>query len=215
MPRRTKQEAEATRESILNAALDVIYEKGYARSTFVDIAKKIKLSKGAVYWHFKNKPDMFLALGRQMENNIENRLQSMFDKTYTLNDLKRILLKMILLIAEDDRLRKYYRIVFYRMEWTEELLPIKEFFDNQDVLMLDWIMEIFDHAQTKNEILPEKNTHNIARALDAFVDGLIAYCITDIDNAKENVSQIVQTGLDTFFTGLQLRDESTRKASIQ
>jgi len=212
MPRRNKMEAEETRDNILNAALDVIYEKGYARSTFVDIAERINLTKGAVYWHFKSKPDMFLALGRQMEDKIENTLQSVFDKSNTLNDLKQMLLKMILFIAEEQQLRKYYTIVFYRMEWTEELLSIKLFFDHQDELMLDWIMEILHHAQTKNEISEKKNIHYFSRALIALVNGLLAYCITDIDDSNENVSQIVQAGLDTFFIGLQADDELAHKA---
>ncbi len=215
MPRRTKQEAEETRENILNAALDVIYEKGYARSTFVDIANQIKLTKGAVYWHFKNKPDMFLALGRQMEDKIETTLQRVIDKTHTLNDLKQMLLKMILLIAEDEQLRKYYQIVFYRMEWTEELLPIKEFFDNQDELMLEWIVEILHHAQTKNRILEEKSIHHISKALYALVNGLTAYCITDVNNGNESMSQIVLAGLDTFFAGLLAHDELSHKASLK
>jgi len=212
MPRRNKMEAEETRDNILNAALDVIYEKGYARSTFVDIAERINLTKGAVYWHFKSKPDMFLALGRQMEDKIENTLQSVFDKSNTLNDLKQMLLKMILFIAEEQQLRKYYTIVFYRMEWTKELLSIKLFFDHQDELMLDWIMEILHHAQTKNEISGKKNIHYFSRALIALVNGLLAYCITDIDDSNENVSQIVQAGLDTFFIGLQADDELAHKA---
>lgn len=54
MPRRTKEEAEATRESVLRAALDLFSEKGYSRTTLNDIAKRIGMSRGAVYWHFVN-----------------------------------------------------------------------------------------------------------------------------------------------------------------
>ena len=62
MARRTKEEAQHTRETILTAALDTFCEKGYSRTTFDEIAKKINLTKGAVYWHFKNKPDIIKAL---------------------------------------------------------------------------------------------------------------------------------------------------------
>lgn len=62
MARRTKAEAAQTREQILEAALKVFSEKGYSKATFVDVAKEIGLSKGAVYWHFKTKPDLLVAL---------------------------------------------------------------------------------------------------------------------------------------------------------
>ena len=215
MPRRTKQEAEETRENILNAALDVIYKKGYARTTFVDIANQIKLTKGAVYWHFKNKPAMFLALGRQMEDRIENTLHSVFDKIHTLNDLKQILLQIILLISEDEQLRKYYRIVFYRMEWTDELLSMKHFFDQQDEDMVQWSKDILYQAQLKKEIPENKNIDHLSRALSALVGGLLAYCLSDSNENAKNKSKIVQTGLDTFFTGLWAQDEPTHKANLK
>ena len=214
MARRTKQEAEETRDSLLKAALDVIYEKGYARSTFVDIAKRIKLTKGAVYWHFKNKPDMFLALGRQMEDKIENTLQDVFNETHTLIDLKQMLFKMILLIAEDEQLRKYYSIVFYRMDWTEELLPIKKFFDQQEESMVQWSVEILGQAQLKEEIPENKNLDHLSRALSALVGGLLAYCLSDVDGNNEDISNTVQLGLDTFFAGLQAEDEMIRLQEI-
>lgn len=62
MARKTKEEAEKTRGQILDAALKVFSEKGYSKTTFVDIAKEIGLSKGAVYWHFQTKTDLLVAM---------------------------------------------------------------------------------------------------------------------------------------------------------
>ena len=60
--RKTKEEAEATRQAILQSAMDTFYEKGYSKTTFDEIAKRINLTKGAVYWHFRNKPDLIAAI---------------------------------------------------------------------------------------------------------------------------------------------------------
>ena len=60
--RRTKEEAEQTRNAILEAAVDVFTEKGVARATLEQIAKAANVTRGAVYWHFKNKTDIFMAL---------------------------------------------------------------------------------------------------------------------------------------------------------
>ena len=60
--RRTKEDAEQTRQAILESAMDIYYEKGYSKTTFDEIAKRINLTKGAVYWYFRNKPDIVAAL---------------------------------------------------------------------------------------------------------------------------------------------------------
>jgi AcrR family transcriptional regulator len=52
----------ATRDRILQAALDVFAEKGYHRALVDDIVRASRTSKGAVYHHFPNKEALFLAL---------------------------------------------------------------------------------------------------------------------------------------------------------
>lgn len=65
MARRTKEDAEQTKTEILNSAMELFYEKGFARTTFDEIAKRINLTKGAVYWHFRNKTDLLAELMRR------------------------------------------------------------------------------------------------------------------------------------------------------
>lgn len=210
MARRTKEDAEATRKNILKAALDIIYEKGYARSTFVDIAKQIELSKGAVYWHFKTKPDLFIALSQEMENRIETLLHTLFHNTDTLQDLKETLFEMTRLIATDEKLFKYYTIVYYRMEWTPELLPIKQFCDNQDTVMTQWIETILAQNQSADAIPQHMNVQNLAAALYGLTGGLTAYCLSAQDVDREILNNVVRTGFTTFFAGMTSQGELSR-----
>ena len=50
------------REQILNAALHVIVRNGYHQSRMDDIVSKSGLSKGAIYWYYKSKKDVYLDL---------------------------------------------------------------------------------------------------------------------------------------------------------
>ena len=52
----------ATRDRILEAALEVFARKGYHRALVDDIVRASATSKGAVYHHFPNKQAVFLAL---------------------------------------------------------------------------------------------------------------------------------------------------------
>ena len=112
---------------------------------------------------------------------------------------------MILLIAEDEQLRKYYAIVFYRMEWTKELLPMKHFFDRQEESMVQWSMEILQRAQLKKEISKDKNIEHLSRALSALVGGLLAFCLSGQGDEANIFPNIVQSGLNAFFEGLHPR----------
>lgn len=62
MARKTKQEAENTRNTILNAATQVLLARGIAQTHIEDIAREAGLTRGAIYWHFTNKADLLHTL---------------------------------------------------------------------------------------------------------------------------------------------------------
>src|SRR5690625_6951788 len=53
---------ELTREVIMGVARELLVEKGYANVSMRQIANKINCSHGAIYYHFKNKAELFYAL---------------------------------------------------------------------------------------------------------------------------------------------------------
>lgn len=62
MARKTKAETEQTRSQIIDAARRVFADKGVSRTTLEQIAAEAGVTRGAIYWHFSNKVDLFLAL---------------------------------------------------------------------------------------------------------------------------------------------------------
>ena len=62
MARRIKEEAEQTRARILASALDLFSSNGYSRTTLTDVASRLGMTKGAVYWHFTSKEALLMAL---------------------------------------------------------------------------------------------------------------------------------------------------------
>lgn len=57
--KRTKEEAAKTRELIVNTAYELFLKKGYDATTLKDIVEKADLSRGAMYWYFDNKDDLY------------------------------------------------------------------------------------------------------------------------------------------------------------
>lgn len=122
MARKTKEDAKATRESVLGAALDLFSEQGYSRTTFANIAKRIGMTRGAVYWHFDNKPALLAALIDHFCTLREERVRNHFSEIHSIDDLRAAFLEHSRAVAEDKRLRKFEFFMAFQMEWSEELL---------------------------------------------------------------------------------------------
>ena len=74
MSRKTKEEAERTRVRILASALSLFVRKGYEHTTFTDIAARLRMTKGAVYWHFETKEALLVALVEEMIAKFQRQL---------------------------------------------------------------------------------------------------------------------------------------------
>ena len=74
MARRTKEDALATREALLDAAELVFEQRGVSRTSLSDIAKAAGVTRGAVYWHFKDKADLFNAMMERVTLPLETDL---------------------------------------------------------------------------------------------------------------------------------------------
>ena len=55
---------ESTRAALLDAARSLIREKGYERTTLEDVATRAGMTTGAIYGNFKNRDELFIALGQ-------------------------------------------------------------------------------------------------------------------------------------------------------
>ena len=59
--RRTKEDMLITKEQILNAAFDCFFEKGFEATSLEEIAKRAGVTRGAIYWHFADKKELYRA----------------------------------------------------------------------------------------------------------------------------------------------------------
>ena len=125
MARRTKVEAEKTRQKILKAALDLFVKKGYERATFEDVANHIGLTKGAVYWHFKTKPDLFSALVADMTASHNEQIARVLPAPQSLDGLIAHFTERTRLMVSTPLNRNYFKMML-SMDWpAAKFIPIK------------------------------------------------------------------------------------------
>src|SRR2546428_9202781 len=78
MPRVVPEYKEEARTRILTAANQVFGEKGYRQATMDDVAKKLGVSKGALYLYFSSKEELFEAIARAEPSAFKGILYSTF-----------------------------------------------------------------------------------------------------------------------------------------
>lgn len=57
--RRTKQEAQLTRQRIMESAFELFLENGFENTSLEQICREAGITRGAAYWHFNNKKDLY------------------------------------------------------------------------------------------------------------------------------------------------------------
>lgn len=73
---RKAKEKEARRQTIIDAAEKIMFSKGLENATMDEIADEADLSKGTLYYYFKNKEDLYLAINNRGLENLNQRFAS-------------------------------------------------------------------------------------------------------------------------------------------
>jgi len=157
------KKAEATRLNILQKAFELIYEKGYQTTSIDDILATTKVTKGAFYYHFRNKDQMGLAiigelLGPSFEANFIRPLKADGD-TLTL-----IYNMMHEILMENEYLRVEYGCP--AANFTQEMAPWNaDFTFALNQLSASWkdaIVARLERGKASGDVAREVNSEEVA-----------------------------------------------------
>lgn len=154
MVRRTKDEAEQTRGAILDAAEVVFYKQGVARTSLQQIAEAAGVTRGAVYWHFRNKNEVLEALTQRVilpqEHVIERLLKSASDDS--LEEMHQATREALQKIIHEPQRRRICKILFQRCEYTDDMASIVKRRLETKERMQNRIVKLFEMAQKKGKL---------------------------------------------------------------
>jgi len=116
-------EAEQTREQIIDAAEELFLTRGVARATLEQIAQAAGVTRGAIYWHFRNKTDLFDAMYCRVHDPVEDLVsQSLaLEDEGAIEALRNFCVQSLLSLARDRRRRWVYSILFHHCEFVDGL----------------------------------------------------------------------------------------------
>ena len=120
--KRTKAEAQKTRQHLLAAALEVFWHTGVTRASLQEIAQEAGVTRGALYWHFKNKEDLFEALFEQKHTLLTEMLNDdvLSQQPDVWAHLRHSLLHFCNMLHEDESHRKFCQVLMTKCEQTKK-----------------------------------------------------------------------------------------------
>ena len=205
MARRTKEDAEETRHQLLEAAQRVFAEKGVSRTSLQDIAQAAGVTRGAIYWHFKNKAELFNALMDSVILPMEQTLQQIGHDAALdpLCELERAMLQTLRSIETDARTRAIFEVATLKVEYVDELLAVKQ---RHVQCYLDGTQQMqrsLQDAAAWRAVTLAVPAAVAAHGLHALMVGLIQTWV--LNPAAFPLVAVSQTAIRTYLTGLGLK----------
>lgn len=204
MARRTKEDAIATRNSLIDAAEQVFREKGVSRASLSDIAQAAGATRGAIYWHFKDKVDLFSAMMDRVTLPLEQGYGE-FECSTCPDPVQRLRAVMALVlrsVASDERTRRVFEIALYKVEYVSELVGVRDrHVAASDGFTRQLARDFELAAQLQGVVLP-MTPMEAAVGLHALFDGLIRNWI--LGEGGFDLVGVGGVSTDAFLVGLGL-----------
>jgi len=205
MARRTKEEAAATRDSILDAAEQLFVEQGVSRTTLQHIASAAGVTRGAIYWHFDDKGALFNAMMERATLPFECSLAAHKDDDVVnaLEDLRGTVLDIFRITEQDPQARRVFEIASLKVEFVSELDAVRVRRSESKRDWLDYVERRIRLGIKSGQIRADIDPHVQALGLWSLIDGLIRTWMFEPDSFS--LLQIGRQVVDTLLEGIRAK----------
>ena len=208
MARRTKEEALETRHKLLDAAEHLFQAQGVSRTSLQDIARRAGATRGAVYWHFRDKADLFNAMMERVTLPMEesfNHENSAPDSLHDsqLNAIDRIrhsTVNALRQIVTDTQTRRVFEVATQKVEYVEELQAVRLRHLTVRKGFLDRIQQGMETAAVQMDLKLPVSASAAAQGLHALIDGLIQNWL--LDPEAFDLLEVGQCAIDVYLRGM-------------
>jgi len=217
MARRTKTEAAATRAALLDAAERVFRERGVAHASLAEVAAAAGVTRGAVYWHFRDKADLFAALCERVQLPMEAMLASAGEirQQDPLGALRALAVNGLTRLATDARTQAVFDVIFHKCEFAAEFASLAERRHATDSGCLVSVERLLKQAVAAGQLPRDADTRLAARCVNAFMVGVMHEWVRQ--PVAYDLGRAAPAMIDALLAGLVARPplRSTRGAARQ
>jgi TetR/AcrR family acrAB operon transcriptional repressor len=175
MARRTKEEAAATRDSILDAAEKLFVEQGVSRTTLQHIATAAGVTRGAIYWHFDDKGALFNAMMERATLPFECALSVLgkAEAANVLDELRSFIVEIFRVTETNPQARRVFEIASLKVEFVSEMDAVRVRRRQSQAQWMAQVIERIELGQSTAQIRQDVQPQVLAIGLWAVMDGMI------------------------------------------
>ncbi len=205
MARRSKEDALATRNALLDAAERVFLAQGVAGTSLNDIAQAAGTTRGAIYWHFKDKADLFNAMMDRVVMPLQAAAAEFEPDAGCVDPLpalRRSLQRAFHQTATDPRTRRVFEVVTHKVEYVDSLCAVRERHAQLRAASVQGFCSALLRAAAVRGRDLRVPAAEAAQGLHALVDGLIQNWL--LDPAAFDIESAGSHAVDAYLRGLGL-----------
>lgn len=216
MARKTKQQALETRHQIIDAAIERFSEFGVSATSLADIATAAGVTRGAIYWHFKNKTDLLNEIWAQSESGLED-VEQEYQAKYPddpLSVMRAMLRYVFEAPARDQRRRSLMEIIFHKCEFVGEMLPLQIMQQNLYLECYEKIEQSLSHCIEAGQLPAELNMRRAAIVIRGYVTGIVENWLfmPESFDIEQDAPILVETLIDMLKTSPNLSQPALTQA---
>lgn len=218
MVRRTKAEAEATRNTLLDAAEHLFQVRGVSRTSLNDIAQAAGTTRGAIYWHFKDKADLFNAMMERVTLPFEETMscvgkRAALEEGDPLQPMREAIAQALHKTATDEQTRRVFEIATLQVEYSEEMHAVRERHLQVRNQCVQQTADILRAAVKKTGTTLPIPLGSAAIGLHVVIDGLIQNWL--LDPGAFDLEVCGARVVNTYLQGLGFPPKPQRTATAQ
>ena len=184
MARKTKENSELTRQRLIEAARQVFLTRGVSRTTMEHIAVQAGVTRGAIYWHFSNKLDLFQAMREQVLLPLIDRMDDTLlvegcDDALTC--IENFLCGTIESLVDSAETRQVYEILMIKCEYVDEFATVLQQILCNCSSIKEKLRLIYERAEAQEQLHPLRDPGPLAMDTHLFFIGLLHMWVKDTD----------------------------------
>ncbi|GHE82783.1 TetR family transcriptional regulator [Thalassotalea profundi] len=201
MVRKTKEEAIETRNQLLEAAEIVFFNKGYSQTTLMDVAKHVGMTRGAIYWHFKNKVDLFEAMVERVRLPLEMLGEEYADENEPdpLGKLRSFSILFLKEITQDARKKRVFSILFHKFEQNGQAEDLEKRQIMSFIECTNRIERSLQNAVNKGQLPKDLDVPQAAIIKHAYFAGLINNWLFLPENNSFSLESMIESLVDNYI----------------
>lgn len=200
--RRTKEEAEQTKKDILEAATRVFSSKGVAKTTLEDIARDAGVTRGAIYWHFRNKKEIFDALYENLHHTVLELILNDLEKDHPnpMQQLEALCVDLLLDLERNQQKQLALRLYYSKCDYSGDLEQFKAMHMRKKEEKTKAFRQYFEKAKKKGTLPANADPTLMTLAVGCYMKGILLEYIDD--PSRFDMEKDAKALIHSFFHGL-------------